>query len=132
MKKIRVKTSSRVELIDISAEVQKAVSELAIEEGVCVVYCPHTTAGLVLNEHADPDVAEDIIAALGEQYPRRRNWRHAEGNADAHVKAALLGSSVSVPVSGRRLMLGAWQGIFFCECDGPRSREVYLQAMGAE
>jgi len=131
MKKIRVQTGSRLEMIDITAEVEKAVAELGLEEGVCLVYCPHTTAGLMVNEHADPDVAADIMAALAGQYPPSRHFRHAEGNADAHIKAALIGSSVSVPVSGRRLMLGTWQGIFFCEFDGPRSREVYIQGAGA-
>lgn len=132
MKRIRVKTRERIEMVDITGEVQAVLSELKLDEGICVVYSPHTTAGLVINEHADPDVAKDIMNAMKEQYPLRRGWLHTEGNADAHVKAALLGSSVSIPVTGGRLALGTWQGIFFCECDGPRSREVYVQAAGAK
>ena len=132
MEKILVKTRSRTEMLDVTSEVAEAVSEAGIDEGVCVVYCPHTTAGLIINEHADPSVAEDIMSALSGQYPHRGAWRHMEGNADAHTKAAVLGNSVTIPVSGGRLMLGAWQGIFFCECDGPRSRELYLQTVSGK
>ena len=132
MKKIRVTTRSRIEMIDVTYEVARAVSELGIDEGICVVYCPHTTAGVIINEHADPSVAEDIMSALSDEYPHRRAWKHMEGNADAHTKAAVLGNSVSVPVTGGALALGTWQGIFFCECDGPRSRELYVQIAGSK
>jgi secondary thiamine-phosphate synthase enzyme len=132
MKKITVKTRSRIEMLDVTAEVAVAVSETGVREGICVVYCPHTTSGVIINEHADPSVAEDINSALSEQYPHRRAWRHLEGNADAHTKAAVLGNSVTVIVSGGRLALGTWQGIFFCECDGPRNRELYIQTIGGK
>jgi len=132
MKRLRVKTTSRIEMIDITSEVQRLVSEEGINEGICLVYCPHTTAGVVINEHADPSVAEDIASALTEQYPHRRAWRHLEGNADAHVKSAVVGISTMIPITGGRLALGTWQGIFFCEFDGPRSRELYIQIMSSE
>ncbi len=132
MKRLRVKTTSRIEMIDITSEVQRLVSEEGINEGICLVYCPHTTAGVVINEHADPSVAEDIASALTEQYPHRRAWRHLEGNADAHVKSAVVGISAMIPITGGRLALGTWQGIFFCEFDGPRSRELYIQIMSSE
>jgi secondary thiamine-phosphate synthase enzyme len=132
MKKIKVKTRSRIEMVDVTAEVARAVSESGINEGICVVYCPHTTAGVVINEHADPAVAEDIMSALSEEYPHRRAWKHMEGNADAHTKAAVLGNSATIPVSEGMLALGTWQGIFFCECDGPRSRELYIQTVSGK
>jgi len=132
MKRFRVKTTSRIEMIDVTSEVQRLVSEEGINEGVCLVYCPHTTAGVVINEHADPSVAEDIASALTEQYPHRRAWRHLEGNADAHVKSAVVGISAMIPITGGRLALGTWQGIFFCEFDGPRTRELYVQIMSSE
>jgi secondary thiamine-phosphate synthase enzyme len=131
MKKIRVKTTSRIEMRDVTGEVRQAVSEMKINEGICVVYSPHTTAGVIVNEHADPDVAEDIASALAEQYPHRHNWQHSEGNADAHIKTAVVGSSATIPVSGGNLALGTWQGIFFCEFDGPRNREFFVQVVGA-
>ncbi len=132
MKRIRVKTLSRIEMVDITSEISKALALADINEGMCVVYCPHTTAGVIINEHADPTVAEDIASSLSEHFPHRRAWRHLEGNADAHVKAAMTGSSVSIPITGGRLALGTWQGIFFCEFDGPRNRELYLQLMSTE
>ena len=95
-----------------------------------MVYCPHTTAGVTINEHADPDVARDIQDWLDEAVPRRRGWRHLEGNADGHVKAALVGSSVTIPVAEGRLLLGTWQGVFFCEFDGPRTRHLEVRVHG--
>ncbi len=132
MKTLRVKTTSRIEMVDVTAEVQRLVSEEDVNEGICLVYCPHTTAGVIINEHADPSVAEDIASALSEQYPHRKAWRHLEGNADAHVKSAVVGISVMVPITGGRLALGTWQGIFFCEFDGPRSRQLYVQILSSE
>jgi len=119
-------------MVDVTAEVQRLVSEEDVNEGICLVYCPHTTAGVIINEHADPSVAEDIASALSEQYPHRKAWRHLEGNADAHVKSAVVGISVMVPITGGRLALGTWQGIFFCEFDGPRSRQLYVQILSSE
>jgi secondary thiamine-phosphate synthase enzyme len=102
------------------------VSALGLRDGVVTVFAPHTTAGLTINEHADPDVAADLAAALDRMVPWDAGYEHAEGNAAAHVKASLVGSSVRVLVAGGRLRLGTWQGIFFCEFDGPREREVWV------
>ena len=127
MKEIRVSTGSRTELIDITSEVQKAVRESGVTEGVCHVYVPHTTAGVTINENADPSVRQDILTELNKIVPFDDNYRHLEGNAAAHIKASLVGSSESILVEGGRLLLGTWQGVFFCEFDGPRSRRVLFR-----
>jgi secondary thiamine-phosphate synthase enzyme len=124
---INVKTDSRTEMVDITPSVQKELAKAGITDGVCVVYVPHTTAGITINEGADPDVCTDILAKLSELVPAHRGYRHTEGNADSHIKASLMGSCVSVIVENGRLVLGTWQKIFFCEFDGPRSREVYIK-----
>ena len=124
---ISVKTSSRTEMVDITSFVQKEISHTGIGDGVCLVYVPHTTAGITINEGADPAVCEDILAKLNDLVPARAGYRHAEGNADGHIKASLMGSSVSVIVEKGRLLLGTWQKIFLCEFDGPRSRKVYAK-----
>lgn len=126
MKEISLQTHSRVEMIDITAAVQKAVREEKIEEGVCLVYTPHTTAAVTINENADPDVPRDIIAALDKAVPFSANYRHAEGNSAAHVKSSLVGASELIIIEKGRLVLGTWQSIFFCEFDGPRSRKVFI------
>jgi len=113
-------------MIDITAIVSDAVADSGISEGVCTVYCPHTTAAVTVNEGADPDVAADILARLEELAPPGARYRHAEGNADSHIKAALVGPSVSIPIEGGRPALGTWQRIFFCEFDGPRRRTVLV------
>lgn len=124
MQEIRVSTRSRTELVDITSEVQKAVAESAVREGVCHVYVPHTTAGVTINENADPSVREDILMELNKFIPFQDNYKHLEGNAAAHIKASVVGSSETLLVEGGRVVLGTWQGIFFCEFDGPRSRRV--------
>jgi secondary thiamine-phosphate synthase enzyme len=124
---INIKTGTRNELVDITSLVQKEVSKSGVGEGVCTVYVPHTTAGVTINEGADPDVCRDILAKLNEMVPAHAGYRHSEGNADSHIKASLMGSSVSVVVENGRLVLGTWQKIFFCEFDGPRSRKVYVR-----
>ena len=126
MKEISLETHSRVEMIDITAAVQKAVSEEKIEEGICLVYTPHTTAAITINENADPDVPRDILAALDRAVPFSANYRHAEGNSAAHVKSSLVGASELVIIEKGRLVLGTWQSIFFCEFDGPRTRKVFI------
>ena len=118
-----VSTSKTMGFFDITLQVQKAVAASAIVDGVCHVYNPHTTAGLTINEGADPDVQADILAALQKIVPRLQ-YRHQEGNSPAHVMASLVGSSVTVFIENGRLQLGTWQKIFFCEFDGPRSRKV--------
>jgi secondary thiamine-phosphate synthase enzyme len=126
MKEISVETHSRVEMIDITAAVQKAVREEKIEKGICLVYTPHTTAAITINENADPDVPRDILAALDKAVPFSANYRHAEGNSAAHVKSSLVGASELVIIENGRLVLGTWQSIFFCEFDGPRTRKVFI------
>jgi secondary thiamine-phosphate synthase enzyme len=126
MKEISVQTRSRFEMIDITAEVQKAVGEEKIESGICLIYTPHTTAAVTINENADPDVSRDILAALDKAVPLNANYRHMEGNSAAHVKASLVGASELVIIEKGRIVLGTWQSIFFCEFDGPRSRKVFI------
>jgi secondary thiamine-phosphate synthase enzyme len=124
---IHVKTRSRIEMVDITSSVQKEVSKSKTSEGLCLVYVPHTTAGITINEGADPAVCQDVMDKLNELVPANAGYRHMEGNADSHIKASLMGSSVHVMVENGRLVLGTWQKIFFCEFDGPRSRRVYFR-----
>ncbi len=126
MKEISVKTSSRIEMLDITSQVRSAVSKSGTQESVCTVYCPHTTAAITINENADPDVTADILMKLNKMIPPHENYRHLEGNSDAHIKSSLIGNSAQIIVSKGRLQLGAWQGIYFCEFDGPRSRHVWV------
>jgi secondary thiamine-phosphate synthase enzyme len=126
MREIRLSTTSRTELLDITAEVQKAVAESGVRDGVCHVYVPHTTAGITINENADPSVRQDILKELNKIVPFQDQYKHCEGNAAAHIKASIVGSSETILVEAGRLLLGTWQGIFFCEFDGPRSRRVII------
>lgn len=126
-KEIQVRSTKRVELIDITSKVQEVVGASGVKEGVCLVFVPHTTAAVTLNEHADPTVAYDILERLSSLVPEKAAYRHAEGNADSHIKSSLMGSSVMVPVGDGKLLLGTWQGIFFCEFDGPRNRRVIVR-----
>ncbi len=119
-----VRTSKRTEFIDITAKVQSAVDEIGIAEGVCTVFVPHTTAAVTINENADPSVTRDILAELNKVIPFDDNYSHTEGNSAAHIKSSIVGCSTQVIVSGGRLVLGTWQGIYFCEFYGPRSRRV--------
>ena len=128
---LAVVTRQHSQMLDITAEVQRLVRESGLAEGAAVLYCPHTTAGLVINENADPSVAADILETLEKLVPWRAGYRHTEGNAAAHVKSSLLGHSLLVPVANGRLALGTWQGIFFCEFDGPRSRRVLVRLVPA-
>ena len=116
-------------MIDITASIQDAVEKAGMKDGLCLVFVPHTTAGITINENADPSVAADMQSALSRLVPAGAGYAHSEGNADAHVKASLMGSSVVVPVEKGELALGTWQGIFFCEFDGPRRRKVWIQMM---
>lgn len=131
MKEISLQTSSRFEMIDITARVQKAISEEKIESGICLVYTPHTTAAITINENADPDVPRDILAALDKAIPLNANYRHMEGNSAAHVKSSLVGASELVIIENGRLVLGTWQSIFFCEFDGPRTRKVFIKVLSS-
>lgn len=124
MREIRVSTSSHTELVDITTDVQRAVSESGVQDGICHIYVPHTTAGVTINENADPSVREDILMELNRVIPLQDNYKHLEGNSAAHIKASIVGSSETILVERGRLVLGTWQGVFFCEFDGPRSRRV--------
>ncbi len=128
---LRIETGTRTQFLDITTEVARAVREAGLSNGTVVVFVPHTTAGMTINEHADPDVVADLIAALERLVPWKSRYAHAEGNSAAHIKASLIGSSVTVPVGGGRLLLGTWQGIFLAEFDGPRSRRVLVSCLPA-
>jgi secondary thiamine-phosphate synthase enzyme len=127
---VHVKTKARAEMVDITSLVRAEISKSGVNDGICMVFVPHTTAGVTINEGADPDVCDDIIAKLNQMVPPNAGYRHSEGNSDSHIKASLIGSSVTVLVEGGRLVLGTWQKIFFCEFDGPRSRTVCVKALG--
>jgi secondary thiamine-phosphate synthase enzyme len=123
---IRVKTSSKTELLDITSEIIKKIKSAGFQSGVVMVYVPHTTSAITINESADPDVKKDILMVLNDIVPSNANYRHAEGNSAAHIKAALVGPSVMFAVENGNPVLGTWQGVFFCEFDGPRSRRVNI------
>ncbi len=122
-----VTTHRRTELIDITVLVQEAVKKSGVTSGVCFIYVPHTTAGVTVNESYDPAVAEDIITTLSRLVPADRHYHHTEGNADAHIKSVLVGCCQAIPVTDGRLALGRWQGVFFCEFDGPRERQCLVK-----
>ena len=124
-----VKSSRRTQLLDVTSAVQQLVSSSGISSGVCYLYVPHTTAGITINEADDPDVARDLETTLDRLVPRDASYRHAEGNADSHVKSSLVGVTRSIPIDAGRLVLGRWQGIFFCEFDGPRSRHLRVRLL---
>ena len=124
---IEVQTAQHTQMKKITAEVERAVADSGCRSGVCYVYVPHTTAGVMINEGDDPEVARDIEATLDRLVPESRSYRHAEGNADSHIKTALAGSTVTVFIENGRLALGRWQAIFFCEFDGPRRREARVK-----
>jgi len=125
-----VRTGGQTAWINITGEVQKAVAASGVREGICVVFIPHTTAAVTINENADPDVPRDVDFALNMISPDRREFRHGEGNSAAHTKTSLVGPSLSLIVTGGRLLLGTWQGIWFNEYDGPRTRKVHVRVLG--
>ncbi|MGQ9673382.1 MAG: secondary thiamine-phosphate synthase enzyme YjbQ [Candidatus Aminicenantales bacterium] len=127
MRKIDISTSSREAFIDITAKVEEEIRASGVQSGICMVYVPHTTAALTINENADPTVRQDLLMVLRKAVPDSLAYAHTEGNSPAHIKASLVGSSVAVLIESGRLILGTWQGIFFCEFDGPRRRQVYLK-----
>lgn len=127
---LSVASHERNQFIDVTPEVNLVVARSGIREGMCYLYVPHTTAGITINENADPSVPQDILERLSILAPREGRYRHTEGNADAHIKATLVGVSQTVPVSGGKLLLGTWQGVFFCEFDGPRRRKLVVRVMG--
>lgn len=129
MHTLTVETRNREEFIDLTHRLQTWLDQQDIREGALLVYSPHTTAGLTINEGADPDVKRDLLVHLARLVPEHGDYRHAEGNSDAHLKASLMGSSVTIPITDGGLQLGTWQAVYFCEFDGPRSRKVLVQAL---
>jgi secondary thiamine-phosphate synthase enzyme len=129
---LSIKTNAQTELIDITGQVQQAVGQAGIKEGFVFVYVPHTTAAVTINESADPAVKKDLLMVLNEIVPWKAPYRHMEGNSPAHVKTTLVGASETIAVANGRLVLGTWQGIFFCEFDGPRTRKVHVNFLPAE
>jgi secondary thiamine-phosphate synthase enzyme len=127
---LEVATGGRTDLLDITGRIVDAMAKCVIKDGICQVFVPHTTAGITINENADPDVKRDIAATLERLLPWRYDYTHIEGNSAAHIKASLMGSSISVPLRGGRLELGTWQGILLCEFDGPRRRRVIITVLG--
>ncbi len=115
---------------NITPQVRDAIRQSGVQEGICVVYCPHTTAGITINENADPDVVRDLLLALSKSCPDRPEFRHAEGNSAAHMKASTMGCSQTILIAHGKPVLGTWQGIYFCEFDGPRHRRFYVKVMG--
>lgn len=130
MESFQVTTRHREQFVDVTAEVQRALDRTGVREGLCHVFSSHTTAGLTINENADPDVVTDMLKWFRETIPQDGGFRHDEGNADAHIKTSLVGCFQIVPVTGGRLALGRWQGIYLCEFDGPRTRTVQVTAIG--
>jgi secondary thiamine-phosphate synthase enzyme len=129
---VKVKTSAKTDFIDITRSVEEAVRKSGVKDGICWVYVPHTTAAVTINENADPSVSKDILMELNKIVPFQDRYQHLEGNSSAHIKASLIGSSVSVFVESGRLVLGTWQGILFCEFDGPRDRQVFVKVVKSE
>ncbi len=128
----QLKTSTQTELIDITPSVQGAVKKTGVEDGICIIFIPHTTAAVTINENADPSVVQDILMELNKVIPFKGPYRHMEGNSPAHIKGSLVGCSEMVIVESGELVLGTWQGIFFCEFDGPRNREVHVKVIAHE
>ncbi|MCK4859692.1 MAG: secondary thiamine-phosphate synthase enzyme YjbQ [Candidatus Omnitrophica bacterium] len=127
MHELNIETQKKEQLIDITTEVSKVVAEWGIDHGICAIFIPHTTAAVTINENADPDVKHDILLGLNSIAKNDFRYKHAEGNSVAHIKSTLVGASISIPVKERKIALGQWQGIYFCEFDGPRKRTIRIQ-----
>ena len=129
LNQIEISTHSRTELVDITDELIKAIKKSGVKSGTCIIYIPHTTAAVTINENYDPSVCEDIVATLNRLVPHNTRYAHTEGNADAHIKAAIIGSTRTVIFEDGKILFGTWQGIFFCEFDGPRRRKVLVKIL---
>ena len=129
MKNFSVQTNQRTEMLDITHYIRNAVDNGKVKNGVCCIFVPHTTAAVTINENADPDVPKDILMQLEKVIPHDTNYRHSEGNSDAHIKASLIGSSETIIIEDGRLVLGTWQSVFFCEFDGPRNRKFCVKIL---
>jgi secondary thiamine-phosphate synthase enzyme len=130
MMKLTVTSHQKTEFIEITADIQRLVEKSDIQNGICMLFIPHTTAAVTINENADPTVKSDILGVLNKVIPWEANYRHMEGNSPAHIKASLMGASEQIAVENNHLILGTWQGIFFCEFDGPRTRSVHINIIG--
>ncbi len=130
-KQIEIQTRTKVDLLDITADIQRAITEMPVQEGVCFLFCPHTTAGIVLNENWDPTVERDLAMVLEHMVPEGLSYTHGEGNSPAHVKSVLLGSDHFIIITQHQLQLGQWQGVFFAEFDGPRRRHIWIRVIRA-
>lgn len=128
---INLSTQHQMQLIDVTSYVRNHLRDSGVQEGLALVYTPHTTAAVTINENADPDVVRDLIAGLNKLVPFNDNYRHVEGNSAAHIKSTLVGANETVPVTNSELVLGTWQGIYFCEFDGPRRRKLHIQIIGS-
>ncbi len=126
---IDVRTATREEMIDITAQVRSAIKRSGVSDGICCVYCPHTTAGLTIQENADPDVRADMVAHLSRVVPKTAGFRHGEGNSDAHIKSSVVGATTTLIVEDGKPLLGTWQAVYFCEFDGPRERSVRVKVV---
>ena len=131
MTKFEINTSARNQFVEITDQVREAVDKSPVQSGICLVYCPHTTAAITVNENADPDVVHDMLLYLNKAIPKDQSgFRHGEGNSDSHIKASLIGSGVTLIVENGAIVLGRWQGVYFCEFDGPRTRTAMVQVVG--
>lgn len=129
MEQVSVRTTKAVEMVDITSQVRQVVTSSGVTSGLCLVFCPHTTAGITINENADPDVVRDMLMEVNKVIPFDDGYRHGEGNSAAHIKSTLFGPSLQLIVDGNDLVLGTWQGIYFCEFDGPRDRRVHVKVL---
>lgn len=130
MEVLSIHTAKKEEFIDITSTVKSVAANSGIKDGICIIFCPHTTAGLTINENADPAVRKDIIKHLGKLVPENAEFFHAEGNSNGHIKSSVIGVSLNLIIEESRLVLGTWQGIYFCEFDGPKNRKVYVKIIG--
>jgi secondary thiamine-phosphate synthase enzyme len=130
MEIVRVQTNRRTQLVDVTAEVERVVADAGVVSGMCYVFVPHTTAAVMINEHADPDVATDLEGVFDRLVPHAGPYRHSEGNTDSHARAVMVGASQVIFVERGKLALGTWQGVFFCEFDGPRERKMWVKVVG--
>ncbi len=132
MQEISVGTNDRIQFIDITHKVQQYIETTDVKEGICTIFVPHTTAAVTINENADPDVTADMIKELNKIIPFSDNYRHFEGNSAAHIKSSIIGDSETIIIENRKLQLGRWQGIYFCEFDGPRNRKIWVKILASK
>lgn len=130
LEKLEIKTQKKVDLIDITSPIKKVIVKSGVQEGICIIFVPHTTAGVTINENADPDVIRDIIESINKIVPFDASYKHSEGNSPAHIKSSLFSPDHTLIIENGTLSLGVWQGIYFCEFDGPRNRKLFVKVLG--